>query len=146
MVKRRLKEAFGKAGLIVAAIALVFAMLGGAYAATNNGNGKATASAKAKQGKQGKPGKAGPAGPAGPAGSAGPQGPAGASGAKGDTGAKGDQGIQGIQGTPGTPGTPGADGEATTGSSFTGERTVGGVTCKNGGIEYETPAEVTAIC
>jgi hypothetical protein len=97
MLKRRLKEPFGKAGLIVAVVALVFAMLGGAYAATGgSGGGKATASAKqGKQGKQGKPGKTGPAGPAGPAGAAGPAGPAGP---KGETGAAGG---------PGGPGAPG---------------------------------------
>ena len=38
MLKRRLKEPFGKAGLIVAVVALVFAMLGGAYAATSSGD------------------------------------------------------------------------------------------------------------
>jgi Collagen triple helix repeat (20 copies) len=91
MLKRRLKEPFGKAGLIVAVVALVFAMLGGAYAATNNG-GKATASAKAKQGKQGKPGKTGPAGPAG---SQGPAGPAGANGKDGTNGANGSSGTNG---------------------------------------------------
>ncbi|HEV7483325.1 MAG TPA: hypothetical protein VGO13_09530 [Solirubrobacterales bacterium] len=83
MLKRRLKEPFGKAGLIVAVVALVFAMLGGAYAASNGG-GKATTSAK--QGKQGKPGKTGPAGPAG------------APGAKGDTGAAGAAGTNGTNG------------------------------------------------
>lgn len=87
MLKRRLKEPFGKAGLVVGVIALVFAMLGGAYAASNNGGGKATASAKAKQGKQGKQGKTGPAGPAGPAGATGPAGP------KGDAGSAGASGI-----------------------------------------------------
>ena len=63
---RAIREPFGKAGLIVGIVALVFAMLGGAYAATNNGGGKATASAKGKPGPAGKPGKTGPAGPAGP--------------------------------------------------------------------------------
>jgi collagen triple helix repeat protein len=102
MLKRRLKEPFGKAGLTVAVIALVFAMLGGAYAASNSsGGGKATASAKAKQGKQGKPGKTGPQGPAGPAGAP------GAKGDKGDTGAAGANGTNGTNGTPGAPGTPG---------------------------------------
>jgi hypothetical protein len=92
-MKRRLTEPFGKAGLIVGILALVFAMLGGAYAATGgSGGGKATASAKAKQGKQGKPGKTGPAGPQGPA------GPAGPAGAKGDAGAAGTNGTNGAPG------------------------------------------------
>jgi hypothetical protein len=76
-----LRNRFGIPG-VISVIALVFAMFGGAYAATNDG-GKATSSAKAKKGPRGPRGPAGPTGPAGPAG---PQGPAGA---KGDTGANG---------------------------------------------------------
>jgi hypothetical protein len=100
----RLRSQIGTAGLIVAIVALVAALGGGAYAAT--GGGKATASAKAKQGKQGKTGKTGPAGPAGPAGSA------GQAGAKGDTGPKGDTGAQGPQGEPGPRGEVGPTGPA----------------------------------
>jgi hypothetical protein len=81
---------FGIPG-VISVIALVFAMFGGAYAASNDsGAGNATASAKkgppGPRGKQGKPGKAGATGPAGP------QGPAGA---KGDTGAAGSNGTNG---------------------------------------------------
>ena len=86
----RLRTQIGTAGLIVAIVALVAALGGGAYAATGAGNGKATASAKAKQGKQGKPGKTG---------AAGPQGPAGPAGAKGDIGAAGSNGSNGTNGT-----------------------------------------------
>jgi hypothetical protein len=99
-----LRSRFGIPG-VISVIALVFAMFGGAYAATNNGGGKATASAK------GKPGPRGPKGPKGDPGPAGPQGPAGA---KGDTGAKGDKGDTGntgAQGPQGVPGPPGEDGE-----------------------------------
>ncbi len=97
----RIREPFGKAGLIVAIIALVFAMLGGAYAASkSSGGGKATASAKAKKG---------PRGPKGPKGDTGPAGP---QGAKGDQGPKGDTGANGKDGTNGTNGTNGTDGEA----------------------------------
>jgi hypothetical protein len=78
---------FGIPG-VISVIALVFAMFGGAYAATNN-SGKATASAKAKKGPPGPRGKTGPAGPAGPTGPAGPAGPAGPKGDKGDTGSAG---------------------------------------------------------
>jgi Collagen triple helix repeat (20 copies) len=95
-----LRNRFGIPG-VISVIALVFAMLGGAYAASNNGGGKATASAKAKKGPRGPRGKTGPAGPAGPAG---PTGPAGANGAKGDAGAKGDTGSAGSAGAPGAPG------------------------------------------
>ncbi|HKB50891.1 MAG TPA: hypothetical protein VKC63_05620, partial [Solirubrobacterales bacterium] len=62
-----LRNRFGIPG-VISVIALVFAMLGGAYAASDNGSGKATASAKAKAGPRGPRGKTGPAGPAGPAG------------------------------------------------------------------------------
>ncbi len=99
---------------ILALVALVFAITGGAFAATDgSGSGaKATASSshatvakkksKKKKSSSGKPGPRGPAGAAGaqgPAGAAGPQGPAGASGAKGENGA-------------GTNGTNGADGKS----------------------------------
>ena len=89
-----LRNRFGIPG-VISVVALVFAMLGGAYAASNNDNGKATASAKAKRGPKG------PKGPTGPAGPAGPAGPQGAAGAKGDAGANGSNGAQGSQGLPG---------------------------------------------
>jgi hypothetical protein len=85
----RKREPFGKAGLTVAVIALVFALVGGAWAAaglSSKQEKEVTKIAKKYAGKQG---------PAGPAGTAGPAGP------KGDTGAKGDKGDQGIQGPPG---------------------------------------------
>jgi hypothetical protein len=83
-----LRNRFGIPG-VISVTALVFAMVGGAWAATNSGGGKATASAKGKPGPRGPRGKPGPAGPVGPQGPAGP---------KGDAGAKGD---------PGSPGAPG---------------------------------------
>jgi len=97
-----LRNRFGIPG-VISVIALVFAMFGGAYAATNN-SGKATASAKAKKGPPGPRGKTGPAGPAGA------QGPAGPAGAKGDTGAKGDIGPQGPAGPEGPEGEAGEEG------------------------------------
>ncbi len=111
-----LKNRFGVPG-VIAVIALVFAMIGGAYAANDNGN--ATASAKAKKGPRGPRGPKGPkgdTGPAGPAGAAGPAGPAGlkgangADGAKGDTGAKGSNGAAGAKGATGAAGATGATG------------------------------------
>ncbi len=90
-----LRTRFGIPG-VISVIALVFAMFGGAYAASNSsGGGKATASAKAKKGPRGPKGAKGDTGPAGP------QGPAGSVGAKGDPGAAG------VNGTAGTPGSPG---------------------------------------
>ncbi len=100
---------------ILALVALVFAVTGGAYAATGgagNDNSHATAQAsKAKKkksssvGKPGPRGPAGPAGPQGPAGPAGPQGPAGAQGASGQAGAAGAKGENGTNGSNGKDGT-----------------------------------------
>ncbi len=86
-----LRSRFGIPG-VISVIALVFAMFGGAYAASNSsGGGKATASAKAKKG---------PRGPKGPTGPAGPQGVPGPIGPKGDKGDPGEQGSTGA-GAPG---------------------------------------------
>jgi len=101
----RIHQKLGTAGFIISIVALVAALGGGAYAATGNGAGKATASAKAKQGprgKTGKTGKTGPAGPAGPQGPAGTKGDTGASGAEGKQGPKGDDGEEGPEGSPWT--------------------------------------------
>lgn len=114
------KSRFGIPG-VIAVIALVFAMIGGAYAASSE-SGKATASAKAKRGPRGPRGKTGPPGPQGPAGPAGSPGPAGlkgAGGADGPKGATGPQGPQGSQGPAGATGATGADG-ATGASGATG--------------------------
>jgi hypothetical protein len=83
-----LRTRFGIPG-VISVIALVFAMFGGAYAASNSasGGGKATASAKAKKGPRGPKGATGPAGPQGPA------GPTGSAGPKGDVGAAGSNGA-----------------------------------------------------
>jgi hypothetical protein len=120
----------------IAFIALIFALTGGAFAASSHGGGasgtRATASttlatsAKAKPktkagprgpaGPAGKNGAAGPAGPAGPTGPGGPQGPQGnastngtngTDGTDGTNGHEGKQGIQGIQGVQGEPWTAG---------------------------------------
>ncbi len=119
-----LRTRFGIPG-VISVIALVFAMFGGAYAASNSsGGGKATASAKqGKQGKQGKTGKTGPAGPAGPAGAQGPVGP------KGDTGA---------------PGSAGAPGASVTGVAIP----VGNVECaaKEGGVKYTSASGTNVVC
>jgi len=95
----RIREPFGKAGLIVAVVALVAALVGGAYAANGLGlTGKQKKEVKkiAKQfaGKDGAPG---------------PAGQTGAPGAKGDTGAAG---ANGTDGTDGKDGKDGKDGES----------------------------------
>ncbi len=123
-----LRNRFGIPG-VISVIALVFAMFGGAYAATNSSDGaKATASAKGKPGPRGKPGKPGPAGPQGPAGPAGPQGPAGAKGDKGDAGSAG------------------AAGKNAEAISFIGSKTIGSVTCTEGGLEVKSASATTLVC
>jgi Collagen triple helix repeat (20 copies) len=129
----RLREHVGSAGLVVAIVALVAALGGGAYAATGGQSaGKATASAKAKQGKQGKPGKTGPQGPAGPAG---PTGPAGPAGAKGDAGAAGSNG---------TPGAAGTNGVSVTSEEFTGTKE--GKCAGQGGSKFVAAGGSTFAC
>jgi hypothetical protein len=101
-----LRTRFGIPG-VISVIALVFALVGGAYAANNSSSGgKATASAKAKKGPRGPKGATGPAGPAGA------QGPAGPAGAKGDAGANGSNGAAGPTGPTGAAGAKGATGAA----------------------------------
>jgi hypothetical protein len=119
-----LRNRFGIPG-VISVIALVFAMFGGAYAASNSsGGGKATASAKAKKGPRG------PKGPKGDTGPAGPQGPAGPAGAKGDTGAPGSNGTNGTNGAPGAPGT------SVTNTALA----KGNVNCPEGGAEFKVGA------
>jgi hypothetical protein len=112
-------------------VALVFAMTGGALAASSSGGGtgsKTTASvtrgtpaataAKSKAKPKAKTGPRGPAGPKGATGAAGATGPAGPTGATGATGAagtngtgtEGKEGKEGKAGAPGEPGEPGPEG------------------------------------
>jgi hypothetical protein len=115
-----LRNRFGIPG-VISVIALVFAMIGGAYAASSDNGGKATSSAKAKKGPRG------PKGPKGDTGPAGAQGPAGPAGAKGDTGANGNNG------------TAGTSAEAT---SFAGSNG----TCTEGGIEVKSAQPAVLVC
>ncbi len=98
----------------IAALALVFAMSGGAWAAgkyliTSTKQIKPSVLASLK-GAAGKAGKAGPAGALGPAGAQGPAGPGGAQGAKGENGVNGKEGAQGKEGPAGKEGPKGATG------------------------------------
>lgn len=79
---RSLRKHAGVAGLVLSILALVFALVGGAFAA---GGGKGAEVSKKKASK-------GPRGPKGPAGPRGPQGP---SGANGKDGANGLNGVNG---------------------------------------------------
>jgi hypothetical protein len=120
-----LRTRFGIPG-VISVIAVVFAMFGGAYAASNSpGGGRATASAKAKKG---------PRGPKGPKGDTGPAGPAGPAGAKGDTGAAGSNGSSG---------SPGADGKSVAGVPIAAGGACGpGVT----GVAYTVDSTTTNVC
>ncbi len=88
----RIREQFSTTALILSIVALVFALSGGAYAASQAQTSK-TKVVKGPPGPKGKPGKAGPAGPAGPTG---PKGDAGAQGATGGAGAPGKDGNSAV--------------------------------------------------
>jgi len=103
---------------VVAIVALVFAMTGGAFAVTSKGGSKSPVASVAKKkkkkakvlrGPRGPKGATGATGPAGTQGPAGPQGPAGVTGAKGD---KGETGLKGDTGEKGDKGEKGDTGEA----------------------------------
>jgi len=127
-----LRNRFGIPG-VISVIALVFAMFGGAYAASNSGGGEQLADAskrakkkkKAKRGPRGPRGAKGAKGEAGPAGPAGPQGVPGAKGADGAPGAKGDVGATGAMGVTGAKGATGTDGTFSTEPLPSGETLTG---------------------
>lgn len=102
---RAIREPFGTAGLIVACLALVFAMAGGALAAKGGLTGKQRKEV-AKIAKH----YAGKRGPRGKNGQNGQNGTNGAPGAKGDKGANGATGPAGQTGAPGAPGANGKNG------------------------------------
>ena len=107
---------------VVAGLALVFAMTGGAYAAKKylitSTKQISPSVLKQLQGKAGAAGAPGVAGAQGAQGPVGPQGPAGANGAQGDRGPQGERGATGVQGLQGKEGKQGATG-ATGTSGFT---------------------------
>jgi len=143
---------------VVAMLALVFAMSGGAYAVSSRNDGssigrstRANASSrgvlarkrsKGKSSPVGKPGPRGPAGPTGPVGSVGATGPTGAVGPAGSAGLKGENGKTGENGKNGEAGEPGAPGENVTSKNFTGK--AGG--CEEGGSEFKVGSAITYAC
>jgi hypothetical protein len=120
---------------VIATLALIFAMSGGAYAAkkylitsTKQISPRVLKSLKGASGKAGPAGPAGPTGsgstgPAGPAGPAGPTGPGGPAGAPGEKGVQGEQGKNGKEGKEGSPWTAG--GTLPAGATETGTWSLG---------------------
>jgi hypothetical protein len=138
---------------VIATLALIFAMTGGAYATTHflitstkQISPKVLKSLKGANGKTGAAGPAGPAGAAGAgtAGATGPQGPAGTAGAKGETGATGVPGPPGPKGSTGSPWTAG--GTLPSGKTETGAWSVGPITKASlGGAFFATTSVSFAI-
>lgn len=123
----RFRDKLGAAGLVVAVVALVAALAGGAYAASGALTGKqkkeVATIAKKYAGKRGPKGATGPAGLAGTPGAA---------------------GIPGAEGKPGPAGAAGAAGKSVTLGAETP-----GVNCAEGGTKVEvegTPASKRYIC
>lgn len=115
---------------VIATLALVFAMTGGAYAAkkylitsTKQISPSVLKSLKGASGKVGPAGATGAAGPAGTVGGAGPAGTAGTAGTDGKEGSAGKEGPPGKNGKDGSPWTAG--GTLPKGSTETGTWTTG---------------------
>jgi hypothetical protein len=103
--------------MVIATLALLFAMSGGAYAAsryvitsTKQISPKVLKSLQGKTGATGAPGATGTTGPAGPQGSAGATGPVGPQGNTGKEGTAGKEGTPGKAGEAGPEGSPWTDG------------------------------------
>ncbi len=126
-----LRTRFGIPG-VISVIALVFAMLGGAYAASN-GSGPLASSSAGHHKKSKSKAKRGPRGPKGATGATGPAGPQGPAGAKGDNGAAGANGSDGSNGSSGT--------SATT-TSFSGNAHG----CQEGGVEVKSASPTVYVC
>jgi hypothetical protein len=121
MLKRRLKEPFGKAGLTVAVLALVLAMVGGAWAAAGLNSKQKKEVTKIAKKYAGKPGA---------------------------PGANGTNGAPGAPGANGTNGAPGAAGESV---AITESANAFGTHCNNtttgkGGTKFKVGATESFAC
>jgi Collagen triple helix repeat (20 copies) len=126
---------------VVATLALVFAMSGGALAAGHYLlTSTSQISPKVLKALKGKSGPAGATGAQGAAGSQGPAGAQGAQGLKGETGPAGAAGVQGLKGETGAPGANGKEGSPwTAGGTLPSGKTETGVWSINGAREDATP-------
>ncbi|MET0557992.1 MAG: hypothetical protein ABW065_04900 [Solirubrobacterales bacterium] len=122
-----IRDRLGPAGFILAIVALVAALGGGAYAASGGLTGKQKKEVKKIVQQEAKT----------------LQGPAGPAGASGKDGAKGDTGAQGAKGDPGAPGGAGSAGTSPVGTPFTGSK--GTCTAGQGGVEFKG-ANTTFAC
>jgi hypothetical protein len=124
----------------IALVALVFALTGGAFAATGGGGSHATLTASVAK----KKAKAPARGPAGPKGATGATGPAGLAGPAGAAGAKGENGGNGKEGPEGKEGKAGTNGK--NGKSVLAEPA--GANCKEGGTSFEVEGTGTkeSVC
>jgi len=124
----RIHNKLGTAGLVVAIVALVAALGGAAWAASDNhlSGGEKKEVKKIAKSFQGQ----GPVGPQGPAGAPGKAGAAGAAGAKGATGARGATGAKGATGTTGATGESGTAGATGATGTFGSEPLPSGQTLK----------------
>jgi hypothetical protein len=152
MVRRHMSPA-----TVMSFAALIFAISGGvAYGGERIGGSSgpphpgalaaSTHARLAKKKKSAPAGKPGPRGPAGPAGSVGPAGPAGSvgpAGPAGSVGPAGPAGPAGGAGPQGPAGKNGTNGTSVTASEFSGAK---GPTCKEGGNELKSGADVTYVC
>ena len=124
-----------------ATLALMFALTGGAVAATSHSGGGGSpshAGLTATVAKSKAKGKSGPRGPAGPRGATGVTGPTGPAGPAGPGGAKGETGAAGT-GTPGAEGKEGKVGESVTIGKAGGE-------CLEGGTKFSNASGSGAAC
>jgi len=131
----RIHQRLGTAGFVISIVALIAALGGTAFAAAKLNSTQKKEVTKIAQTEAKKY-----------AGKTGPAGPAGSNGTNGATGPEGKQGPEGKEGPKGNTGNTGNAGTSAKGTSFTGEKTVGSVTCKEGGIKVTSAEPETAVC
>lgn len=131
---------------VVAFLALIFAMTGGAFAMNAGGSGTKITVASTSKSKAKPKAKAGPKpeAKAGPRGAAGLRGEAGSIGPQGPGGPAGPNGKNGENGSPGSEGLPG---KSVVGRMFSGSEEPPAGPCKGlGGSEFEVDGSQTYTC